>query len=294
MPHGFESLLSDLWVAQSRLYHTNSGVFASHRQACLVDPGIYPDEIEAMVTLLQSQSLYPQTLILTHSHWDHVLGPEYFPDVKIMAHINFVDEIDRHGQAYLKTIARVEQEQGIRRDKPFQLPQPNVLFNTSTSLQIGMLMLELLHVPGHASDQLAIYVPDRGILWASDILSDLEIPLISDSLTAYEATLARLAQLDIKVLIPGHGSATSNPAEIQQRLSSDRIYMAAVRAGVEAAISAGQSIDEAVAACAAIPYRQPQENVGAHRLNIESVYLELGGQAPTGQVGWSQEVSQSE
>jgi hypothetical protein len=120
-------------------------------------------------------------------------------------------------------------------------------------------------------------------------LSDLEIPFISDSLAAYEGTLTRLSQIDIQILVPGHGNPTTDPTEIQQRLSEDLAYLAAVRAGVAEAIDQGKSIEETVAACATIPYRKPQENEGPHRLNIESVFLELGGIADSSKVGWGQE-----
>jgi glyoxylase-like metal-dependent hydrolase (beta-lactamase superfamily II) len=291
MPYVFNSLTSNLWVAQSRLYATNSGVFASQDQACLIDPGIFPDEIETMVEFISHQQLYPQMLVLTHSHWDHILGPEHFPGLKILTHINYVDEVDQRSSAILKTITNWENQAGLSRAKPFELPQPNILFGESTSLQIGNLTLELLHVPGHAPDQLAIYEPTQATLWASDILSDLEIPFISHSLAAYERTLARLAQMDIQVLIPGHGTPTTDAAEIQQRIAEDLAYLAAVRAEVRAALDVGLSLPETVVACASISNRHSEQNAGEHQLNIESVYLELGGDADPNKVGWSREFS---
>ncbi len=34
-------------------------------------------------------------------------------------------------------------------------------------------------------------------------------------------------------------------------------------------------------------YRHPEDNAGPHRLNVESVYLELGGDADPALVGWN-------
>ena len=33
-------------------------------------------------------------------------------------------------------------------------------------------------------------------------------------------------------------------------------------------------------------FRHPKDNAGPHRLNVQSAYLELGGPADAGSVGW--------
>ena len=148
------------------------------------------------------------------------------------------------------------------------------------------LVLQLIHVPGHAADQLAIYELQRACLWSSDILSDVEIPFVSDSLAAYERTLASLAGYDLRRLVPGHGHPTANAAEITARLNEDRAYLAELHTRVARAVERGLPLPEAVSACADMHYRNPAENSGPHRLNVESAYLELGGEAGLEPVGW--------
>jgi glyoxylase-like metal-dependent hydrolase (beta-lactamase superfamily II) len=145
-----------------------------------------------------------------------------------------------------------------------------------------------MHIPGHAEDQLAIFEPDEGWLWAADTLSDREIPFVSESLAKYEATIARLATVAAVVAVPGHGSPAGDPAEIAARVEEDRAYLADLRAGVESALAAGGDVAAAIAACAGIGLKNEDENRGAHRLNVESVYIELGGAADSDAVGWKQ------
>jgi hypothetical protein len=117
----------------------------------------------------------------------------------------------------------------------------------------------------------------------------VEIPFVSHSLIAYQATLEALAAREIEMLIPGHGRATADPFEIRARLDFDRTYLAELRARLEAAIRAGQPPAEAVAACTNMLIRHPTVNAEPHRMNIESAYVELGGPGEWWDVGWGAE-----
>src|SRR5690606_33558817 len=115
-----------------------------------------------------------------------------------------------------------------------------------------------------------------------------EIPYVSDNLAAYEQTLAMLAQWEIEVLVPGHGSVAHTRQEVERRISEDRAYLAEVRGRVSQAIAAGQTVTEAVAACADMVYRHREDNEIPHQRNVESAYIELGGPADPQKFGWSQ------
>ena len=282
-------LTSHLWIVQSRSLKLNSGIFLSREAACLIDPGLYPEEIDDLARFVTERGARPEWIVLTHSHWDHVLGPERFPGVKTIAHVNYLAEVEQYDAEIRREISRWEQKAGVKRETPFVIPRPDETFAIETTLAVGALTLRLTHVPGHAADQLAVYHAESGTLWASDILSDLEIPFVSDNLAAYERTLAMLAAWDIRALVPGHGNATTDRAEIQTRLDEDRIYLSEMRARVERAIQQGKSVEETVAACADMEYRHRADNEFSHRLNAESAYLELGGVADPRKVGYKQD-----
>ncbi len=283
----FRPFTADLWVAQSPLFATNSGVWINGFQAVLIDPAIYPAEIQAMREFLAAREIEAAYLILTHSHWDHVFGPEHFPTVPIVAQADFPRRAREPGAHLLEKIARFEEEADIHRDTSFVIPAPAETFGEEGEVRVGDLTLRLTHAPGHAADQLTVYDAKSATLWAADMLSDLEIPFVSDSLTAYERTLAGLAARDIRALVPGHGAPTTNAQEIQARLADDRAYLAELRERVGQVVAAGQTMREAVAVCADMRFRHPDDNAGPHRLNVESVYAELGGDTEGNAVGWA-------
>ncbi|MCP4539935.1 MAG: MBL fold metallo-hydrolase [Chloroflexi bacterium] len=287
MTQSLIQLTPQLWVAQSKLYATNSSIFISQGQAALIDPGIYPNEITAIARFVTEQNATPQAIIITHSHWDHILGPEQSPGVQVVAQANYVQETSGVYQAkLLRQIADWEAQSGIEREQPFTIPHPDVTFEKTSTLDVGDLSLHLDHTPGHAADELVVYHSESATLLAGDKLSDVEIPYVSDNLAAYEQTLAMLAARDIHRLVPGHGKATTDPVEIQARISADIDYLAALRDQVGQAVRHGRTVEETVELCARISYRYPEENAGGHRLNVESVYVELGGVADPRKVGW--------
>ncbi len=285
----FIPLTAELWVLRCAALAYNTGAFISGGEAVLIDPGLLPDEFAAIRRLLEAQRAQPVGLTLTHSHWDHVLGPEQFPGVPVLAQAEYPAAAARDERGILREIARWEAAHKVPRRQPFSVPQPHRTFAAELTLAVGGTRLRLAHTPGHAADQLVLYHAATGALWASDFLSDDEIPFVSDNLAAYERSLSMLAGWDIRVLVPGHGAATAEPAEIQGRLAADRAYLAELRERVTRAVAAGRSAAETVADCADMAYRQRAANEVYHGLNVESAYLELGGQADPHKVGWGQD-----
>jgi glyoxylase-like metal-dependent hydrolase (beta-lactamase superfamily II) len=283
----FTQLTSHLWVTQSTLFNTNSGVFLSGNEACLIDPGITPDTLEDIARFVADQGATPRALVLTHAHWDHVMGPEHFPDAPVIAHEGYLRVLHAHSAHLHRQIGVWETEAHIRRSQPFLLPKPTYTFDTALTLTLGDTRLRIFHTPGHAPDQCAIYHAESGTLWAADMLSDIEFPFIN-RLSAYEQTLAHLATLDLHALVPGHGAPTTDAAEIRRRIAADRAYLAELHARVATAVTAGHTLTETVAACSDVPLPCPCVGPTPHTWNVETAYAELGGPVE-GLVGWERE-----
>ena len=289
MPLNFAEVSPGLWVAQSRGLMMNTGVIISAGEACLIDPGLFPDEIGDIARLLKEKDARPVVILLTHSHWDHIVGAEHFPGVKVIAQAEYVEFTRKNALDIVKSLTFWEKEMGLKRDGPFVIPQPTETFEDTAVLCLGNMTLKLEHVPGHAPDQLAVRREGSGAVWISDILSDIEIPYVSDNLAAYERTLAKVAQWDISALVPGHGAWTTDEREIAARLAQDRRYLGELQARVERALAEGRTIEGAVALCADMEIRNPNINAESHVLNVESVYMELGGEGDPRKHGWTKD-----
>ncbi|NTV62610.1 MAG: MBL fold metallo-hydrolase [Oscillochloris sp.] len=283
-----EQLTAGLWVFPSHAMAYNAGVFLHNGQALLIDPGTHPDESAQVGAFVAARGAHIVACVLTHSHWDHILGPERLPPMPLVAQARYPTCTAHDGADILRHVARWEAKHGYRRARTFAIPQPERLIGALGRIAVGGAELQLLHIPGHASDQLAIYAPDEGWLWAADTLSDREIPFVSESLAHYEQSLARLTALPARLLVPGHGSPARSTAEIAARSANDTAYLTGLRTTISATLAAGGDIEAARSACAAIPLIYAAENRRPHQLNVESVFIELGGSADPERVGWSQ------
>lgn len=278
-----QQLTPNLWINSSDLFTYHSGIFVSENRAAVIDPGLKQKEIDALAEFVRAQNWQVDGVILSHAHWDHILGADAFPYARIYAQ-----------RAYLATaqndaarIARnIEKTPDLERTAPFVIPLPHETVDKAMTIQIGALELELQHTPGHAPDHLFVYERASGTVWMADMLSDEEIPFVSDNLAAYERTMQKLRADDFQLLVPCHGAATNDANEIRARIENDRAYLAELRGRVQDAVRAGKSLDETREICLNIPYRQSVENNrAAHRRNVESAYVELGGQVNE-PVGW--------
>jgi hydroxyacylglutathione hydrolase len=272
-----------LVVRQSRFLHYNAGAFVSNGEACLVDPGILQEETAALVEECGDAEL--QAVVLTHADWDHVLGPEQLPLADVVAHAAYEEDLDPDGIRVV--LARLESHAGLTRTAPFEPPLPSVTFEESMTLAVGELELRLEHAPGHAASMLTLYEPREATLWAADVLSDVEIPSILDDLERYERTLESIDRLEIRLLVPGHGTPSSDRAEIRKRLDEDRRYLEQLRSAVTAAVARGATLAETAVGCEAISLRRSEDDAETHRLNVEKVYADLGGDADPESVGFA-------
>jgi len=210
----------------------------------------------------------------------------------VVTHTHYLTTLHQHGEHIRQQVAHWAEQSNIQGMMPFALPRPTYAFDKTLQLMMEGLTLRFMHAPGHAPDQMVIYHVESGTLWAGDMLSDAEIPMVMDSLAAYEHTLARLAALDIRVLIPGHGTPTDDPAEVHTRFAQDRAYLTELRARVTHAIETGMTQEETLAYCDDIPLAQPADYASAHQWNVESAYAELGtatGAPDEGPVGWARD-----
>ena len=287
----FEALTPHLWTAKCRGYAMNTGILHDAGHAALIDPALLPDEVEDIAAFCEGHQMDVETVVLTHHHWDHVLGAARFPAARILTHLAYAAQTVLNLERTRSAVRRFYESEGAAFSAPFDPPMPGQTVERIVGLMVGDFRVQLFHTPGHARDHLSVYDAESAFLWAGDLLSDLEIPFVSDRLDAFERTLGMLAAMQVDLLVPGHGSLTRDPAEIRRRIDADRAYLSELRTRIEAVVLAGGSVQGATAACTDMVFRHPGENAEAHVMNVEQVFLECGGSAPsTIPLGWAREL----
>jgi glyoxylase-like metal-dependent hydrolase (beta-lactamase superfamily II) len=166
----------------------------------------------------------PEILFLTHSHWDHVGSVGYlksaFPSLKVAASKGTADILKRpHALELIRrlsedVIAPVESLSAIEpslllRDA-FQPFTVDMIVKDGQVIDLGGgLSVEVIATPGHARDHLSYYVPQRGILIATETVGmvDRTGRMVTEFLFDYDAyvsSLKQLSSLPVEVLCQGH------------------------------------------------------------------------------------------
>lgn len=225
----------DAIVVTSRIWQTNATALRAGGEVLLIDSPYFPDELEALPSLLRQAGFEPNALLATHADYDHVLGRVAFPDLALGVGDPTMERIRSEPGAAQRELREEDARNYVVRPAPLALGSVQSL-PVPGYVELGAEELELHPADGHTSDGTALLAGFAGLLVCGDYLSSVEIPWISPggSLQDYRATLARLAPLveRVETVVPGHGP--THPREVALRiLGEDADYLDALERGEE-------------------------------------------------------------
>ncbi|KAH0574745.1 Hydroxyacylglutathione hydrolase [Spironucleus salmonicida] len=180
-----------------------------HNKSYIIDPAVSNQNI---LDFIKRHSLTPLAVLLTHCHFDHVLGLKFvrdnFPDIDIYSHTS--------GLNTFETMLPRAIKYGI--SIPENLPRPNRFFSDKDEFQLGDSILSIIHTPGHCPCQSCFKIDNiliTGDMLFSNSVGRTDIPLSQpqDMVKSYQ----KLHILDDSLTIyPGHGDT----ATLKQALKS--------------------------------------------------------------------------
>jgi hydroxyacylglutathione hydrolase len=86
-------------------------------------------------------------------------------------------------------------------------------------LQLGEITLDVLHTPGHSPGGICLYWPEMRALFSGDTLFAMgvgRVDLPGGDAKALAQSISRLMELDIELLLPGHGPPIQGREEIRE------------------------------------------------------------------------------
>lgn len=235
MARKLAQITDDVWVATSRNHTTTSTIVARDGRALLIDPAWEPDELTGLAEAIQALGLEVTTGFHTHAHHDHLLwygalgpAPRWVTPLTLDMIGRFATELRGQLGSELEDFvgehfARVQALTADRIPEPFgpQGPAEEVV---------------VVEHNGHAYGHAALWFPERKLLVAGDMLSDIELPLPFNphGLETYLPALDTLAPYveQASWLIPGHGTPTDAPSK---RLEADRLLLDGLLRGADMA-----------------------------------------------------------
>jgi hydroxyacylglutathione hydrolase len=183
----------------------------------LIDSG-YGSDAAATINWLHQFSTPPATLywlINTHFHTDHVGGNHQLQtnyNVPIAAHY-WEGEMLNQGDKEACTSNYLDQSIA-----PYHVDR---MLHNGEWIDYGNGEMQVIHTPGHSLGHISLYFPHEKMLISGDALQSNDVgwlnPFREGAGCLHRAilTLKRLAQLDLRLVVPGHGAIiTDIPAAI--------------------------------------------------------------------------------
>jgi glyoxylase-like metal-dependent hydrolase (beta-lactamase superfamily II) len=226
-------------VHQSELLQNNAVVVQGRAGVLLIDPGIRGSEMARLANDLRESGQPVVAGFATHPDWDHVL---WYAEL---------GEAPRYGTARCAASMRdlmsnADWQAQVAEALPPEIAEevPLDLFGLITGLPAGTAQIpwdgpaaRIIEHPAHAPGHAALFIEERAVLVAGDMLSDVFIPMLdlNDSADPVEDYLIGLRLLegvadDVDVVIPGHGSV-GGADQVRARIELDRAYVEALRDG---------------------------------------------------------------
>ena len=227
-------------VHQSALLENNSVVVQGRAGVLLIDPGITGDEMVGLANEIRESDRPVVAGFATHPDWDHVLW-----------HAE-LGEAPRYGTARCAAemqvlLSNADWKASVAEGLPPEIAEevPLDLFGLITGLPAGTDQIpwdgprvRIIEHQAHARGHAALFIEERGVLVAGDMLSDVLVPMldlsaddpIEDYLTALE--LFEGVASDVDVVVPGHGSVGAAD-DFRARIDQDRAYVLALRDGTD-------------------------------------------------------------
>ncbi|MCP4452951.1 MAG: MBL fold metallo-hydrolase [Planctomycetes bacterium] len=188
-------------------YQTNSYVLRpddSSDGCVVVDTGL---SAETLTAFLQTKSLTPKALILTHGHGDHIAGvPEVlalWPELPIYAHQLEADVL-LNPNLNLSTMTGM----------PMTLDGEIHYVVQDQIIEAAGITLKVLHTPGHTPGGMSLYGKEKGAVFAGDTLFTESVGR-TDFPGGSQTVLVKSIQDQLFVLpdetrvYPGHGPSTT-------------------------------------------------------------------------------------
>jgi glyoxylase-like metal-dependent hydrolase (beta-lactamase superfamily II) len=161
-------------------------------------------------------------VVNSHSHLDHSFGNSEFEKqgAVIIAHQNSRKDLQLNGESTMKRARGYGLTDNDLEGTTIALPK--ITFSEKMEIDLGGQMVILIYPgPSHTDGSVMVYIPDKKILFAGDILfTDYHPNLVGGDIDGWIKALDYIMSLDVNTIVPGHG-----PMSGKKDISDMREYL---------------------------------------------------------------------
>lgn len=221
----------------------NIGFIVGSKCVAVIDTGGSVNIGQQLLNTIRSITDKPICYVInTHVHFDHLLGNKAFESEKptFVGHQQLADAVEQNRTFFLE---QFKNDLG-QNATASSIIGPDMLIEKTTQLDIGEHNLTLIpYRVSHSHNDLIVIDKQTGTLWAGDLIFRERIPSLTGSLLGWLKTMEELQGLNVKTVIPGHGSIADS---ISAALEQQQAYLQRLLEGTRKAIAEGMFVNEAV------------------------------------------------
>jgi glyoxylase-like metal-dependent hydrolase (beta-lactamase superfamily II) len=231
-----ERVTEDIYVFTSELYaQVTAGLIVTGDAAVLIDTLPYPEETKQIKQFAEERLRKRVSHVInTHFHADHTTGTCFFRDARVIGHTLCRELLDQRGRESMDiTRATAGDMQDL------YLVLPDITFDHTLTLYIGRKTLKLWASPGHSPDSVVCLIEEDQILFGADTV--MPIPYFVDgNYDDFVGSIRTLQKHQYESIVQGHGEVILR-GEVDEKLSSDLVYLSKLRDEVDKALLADDS-----------------------------------------------------
>jgi len=217
----------------------NPGFVVTSEGVVMIDtPQMFADAIRWRDEIAEHGTV--RYLINTEPHGDHFTGSHFFGGI-VVAHEGTREAVLAASVEQLKERLEQIDPQSLPLVEEFSYRPPTITFSQRLTLYLGDHTFHLINLPGHTAFQAVVHIPEERVAFTADnVFYKVQAWLRQALPYEWLDSLKRIQELDVDVLIPGHGSVC------------DRSYIPEMSAFIQdwidtvnEAIEQGMSLEEA-------------------------------------------------
>jgi glyoxylase-like metal-dependent hydrolase (beta-lactamase superfamily II) len=230
----------------NRNFISNAGFVVTPDGVVVIDALGSPALAEQLLAQIRRITPLPvRHVIVTHYHADHIYGLQVFKatGANVIAHALGRDYLSSDTARLRLDASRQDLWPWID-DKTRIVAADRWLDAPETKLAVGGVDFVIRHAgPAHTAEDLAVWLPQRGVLFSGDLVFRGRIPFVGQADSRqWIASLEKLIADAPRTVVPGHGPASTEPLA---DLKLTRDYLVHLRQAMGEAARNLEPFDEA-------------------------------------------------